>query len=76
MNIIWPWAARRVLEARRLETDYLHEMNSKLELRLREVELRSRIFKTEIERLEDVIKDGHFRNPKTGRLGRKGERFK
>jgi len=76
MNIIWPWTARRVLEARRLETDYLHEMNSKLELRLREVELRSRIFKTEIERLEDVIKDGHFRNPKTGRLGRKGERFK
>ena len=76
MNIIWPWTARRVLEARRLETDYLHEMNSKLELRLREVELRSRIFKTEIERLEDVIKDGHFRNPKTGRIGRKGERFK
>ena len=76
MNIIWPWTARRVVKAYRAEADYLHEMNSKLELRLREVELRSRIFKTEIERLEDVIKDGHVRNPTTGRLGRKGERFK
>jgi hypothetical protein len=76
MNIIWPWTARRVLEARRLETDYLHEMNSKLEHKLKQAELHSRVLKIEIERLEAVIKTGHFRNPKTGRLGRKGDRFK
>jgi hypothetical protein len=51
-------------------------MNSKLEQKLKEAELRSRILKTEIERLEAVLKTGHFRNPKTGRLGRKGDRFK
>ena len=28
-----------------------------------------------IKRLEEVIAGGHYRNPKTGRLGRKGERF-
>jgi hypothetical protein len=51
-------------------------MNSKLEKKLKEAELRSRILKIEIERLEAVLKTGHFRNPKTGRLGRKGDRFK
>jgi hypothetical protein len=31
--------------------------------------------KDEIRRLEQVIAGGHYRNPQTGRLGRKGERF-
>lgn len=76
MSIIWPWAARRVVEAYKADADRLAAMNSRLEQKLKEVELRSRIFKVEIERLENTIKGGHFRNPKTGRLGRKGERFK
>ena len=76
MSIIWPWTANRVVKAYSTEADRLHEMNSKLEKKLKEAELRSRILKTEIERLEAVLKTGHFRNPKTGRLGRKGDRFK
>jgi hypothetical protein len=76
MNIIWPWTANRVVKAYSTEADRLHEMNSKLEKKLKEAELRSRILKTEIQRLEAVLKTGHFRNPKTGRLGRKGDRFK
>ena len=51
-------------------------MHSKLEQKLKQAELRSGVLKIEIERLEAVIKTGHFRNPKTGRLGRKGDRFK
>jgi hypothetical protein len=31
--------------------------------------------KAEIKRLEKIIADGHYRNPKTGRLGRRGEVF-
>lgn len=31
--------------------------------------------KAEIHRLEQVVASGHYRNPQTGRLGRKGERF-
>lgn len=42
----------------------------------KEFDLRQRILKAEIDRLTSLLKDGHFRNPKTGRLGRKGERFK
>ena len=29
----------------------------------------------EIDRLRDMLKRAHFRNPKTGRLGRRGETF-
>ena len=76
MSIIWPWTANRVVKAYSTEAARLHEMNSKLEKKLKEAELRSRILKIEIERLEAVLKTGHFRNPKTGRLGRKGDRFK
>jgi len=76
MSIIWPWTANRVVKAYSTEADRLHEMNSKLEHKLKQAELHSRILKTEIERLEAVLKTGHFRNPETGRLGRKGDRFK
>ena len=42
----------------------------------KEYDLGRRLLRAEIERLEGLVKNGHFRNPKTGRLGRKGERFK
>ena len=29
----------------------------------------------EIDRLRDMLKRAHFRNPKTGRIGRRGEMF-
>jgi hypothetical protein len=76
MNIIWPWAARKAIEAYKLEADRLYAMNSRLELKLKEHALHQRILRTELERLQDLLKQAHFRNPKTGRLGRKGERFK
>jgi regulator of sirC expression with transglutaminase-like and TPR domain len=76
MNIIWPWAARKVIDAHKLDADRLDAMNSRLERKLKESELHQRILRTELERLQDLLKKAHFRNPKTGRIGRKGERFK
>ena len=37
--------------------------------------LKAHNLKAEIKRLEKIIAGGHYRNPKTGRLGRKGEMF-
>ena len=76
MNIIWPWAARKAVDAHKADADRLAAMNSRLEIKLKEVELHQRILRSELERLQDLLQKAHFRNPKTGRLGRKGERFK
>jgi hypothetical protein len=37
--------------------------------------LKEHNLKAEIKRLEKIIAGGHYRNPETGRLGRKGELF-
>jgi len=37
--------------------------------------LKVKNLRAEIRRLEEVLASGHYRNPETGRLGRKGERF-
>ena len=37
--------------------------------------LKVKNLRDEIKRLEKIIAGGHYRNPKTGRLGRKGEMF-
>jgi phage host-nuclease inhibitor protein Gam len=37
--------------------------------------LKVKNLRAEIRRLEEVIASGHYRNPETGRLGRKGEMF-
>jgi hypothetical protein len=37
--------------------------------------LKVKNLRAEIRRLEEVLASGHYRNPQTGRLGRKGERF-
>ena len=42
----------------------------------KEFDLRGRILRAEIDRLNDIMNKAHFRNPKTGRIGKKGERFK
>ena len=86
MSIIWPWAARRAVEAYKAEADRLHEMNSSLEQKLavekvrsqnviKDMELRGRIMQSQIERLEDQLRTAHFRDPKTGRIGPRGRRF-
>jgi len=38
-------------------------------------ELKVNNLEGEIKRLEKIIAGGHYRNPKTGRIGRKGEVF-
>lgn len=79
-----PWRALRQVKEQLAEAQLKIELGgnallteiSRRETDRKEFDLRQRILRSEIERLEDVVKNGHFRNPKTGRLGRKGERFK
>ena len=78
----WKTAKQAELEATRLrnllaerDEELVAEQNYR-KTDQKEFELRGRILKSEIDRLNDIVSKGHFRNPKTGRLGRKGERFK
>jgi D-aminopeptidase len=82
-DIINPWGALK--QARSEIADYKAERALSLEA-LREAgraavtEAKAHILqvknlKAEIHRLEQVVASGHYRNPETGRLGRKGERF-
>lgn len=86
--MIWnPWKALRAAEQ---EIARLREIVASDDARLdkilnerdevrsaeREVRLRATLAETRIKQLEAELAKGHFRNPKTGRLGRKGERFK
>ena len=72
--MIWnPWKALRAAEQ---EVTRLQDNNAWLDKKLKEFDLRNRILKTELCRLDDVLAKAHFRNPKTGRIGKKGERFK
>lgn len=82
-DIINPWGALRA--ARRIIADL------KVAYALAHIELRGareraatdekahalvvHNLKAEIKRLEKIIADGHYRNPETGRLGRRGEVF-
>ena len=43
---------------------------------LAEVRLRAKLAEAHVAEQNKELAQGHFRNPKTGRLGRKGERFK
>lgn len=82
-DIINPWGALRRERQRYYgllaSTDVaLREAEHKVaqsEKEAREARLRAAIAKTDITKLEAALKEAHFRNPKTGRLGRKGERF-
>lgn len=82
-DIINPWGALR-RERQRYDdlcantTAALRNAERKVEeseKEAREARLRAAIAKTDITKLEAALKEAHFRNPKTGRLGRKGERF-
>jgi len=82
--ILNPWAAlREARDSIKAQNERINDLHKVLDFEQTrrntdgsEFHLRSRILLAQIERLEDLIKEGHFRNPKTGRLGRKGERFK
>lgn len=83
--MIWnPWKAAKQAQQeaesmRNLAADTRAELVAEQQRRQtdrKEYDLRSRILKAEIDRLTELTKNAHFRNPKTGRIGRKGERFK
>ena len=78
-DIINPWGALRRLHQR--YADLCSELR-RAELKLsetdreaREARLKASLAKVHISTLEAALKQAHFRNPKTGRMGRKGERF-
>jgi multidrug resistance efflux pump len=73
MDIINPWGALRRAKARiaDLEADIEH-----LEEEADEDYLIYKNAAQHLERIEALIAEGHFRNPKTGRLGRKGVTYK
>jgi predicted RNase H-like nuclease (RuvC/YqgF family) len=80
-DIINPWGALR--EARWLAASQKREIEA-LYVKLSETERKAsnsatdglviRVLRSKIERLEDTLKQAHFRDPKTGRLGPKGVR--
>lgn len=80
-DIFNPWSALR--EARWLVASQKREIEA-LYIKLGEVERKAsnsatdglviRVLRAKIERLEDTLKQGHFRDPQTGRLGPKGVR--
>lgn len=82
-DIINPWAALK--QARKDIADYESErvaffasqrhLRSKAETDTKAHDLQVKNLRAEIRRLEAVIANGHYRNPQTGRIGRKGERF-
>lgn len=83
LDIINPWGA--LASARRQIRDYelvldsagnvLCSVNEQQRVDAKAHALKVENLKAEINRLEQVIAGGHYRNPQTGRLGRKGERF-
>lgn len=84
MSIFNPWGELRKARKELGEAQFQNELSrdallneiARRETDRKEFELRQRILHAEIERLQELVKNGHFRNPKTGRLGRRGERFK
>lgn len=74
--ILNPWRALR--EARetisKLTNDLAVEQIRSQNV-AKDLELRGRIMQSQIERLEDLLKAAHFRDPKTGRIGPRGRRF-
>jgi hypothetical protein len=75
MNIIWPWAAREAVEAYKAEADHLWAMNARLEADLREANVRITVAKSDVNKLIAALSQAHFRDPKTGRIGKRGQRL-
>ena len=80
-EIINPWGALR--EAKWLSASQKREIEA-LYVKLGEAETKAseaatnelviRVLRSKLERLEDTLKQAFFRDPKTGRFGRKGVR--
>lgn len=85
-TIFWPWGQLIDLEREAAEAqqeaakakDEAKRVGRALKEVLGELAAAKRgnqIGDAKIARLERLIREGHFRNPKTGRLGHKGETF-
>jgi hypothetical protein len=89
-DIINPWgalrAARKDIAAREADVAYYERELSMAHKAIRDTHNSAAVnekahalvvhnLKAEIKRLEKIIADGHYRNPETGRLGRRGEVF-
>lgn len=85
-DILNPWGALRraradLLEARgdlakeRVAVERLAQKLTDANNRADNHSLTALARANELARMEKLLKEAHFRNPKTGRLGHKGERF-
>lgn len=83
-DIIWPWgalrAARKELAQAEHTADWLEaraeSLRSDLEVahrRNRNLEGRNSSLSQTITHLRDVLSRSHYRDPKTGRIGKRGE---
>ena len=79
MSIWNPWKAARVAEEEVVRLRGIlaerDEIESNLRRTIGELELRFRLADASRKELLVAVTKAHFRNPKTGRIGRKGERF-
>jgi len=71
-----PWGA--LAEARETISKLTNELaveHIRRQNVVKDMELRQRIIQSQFERLEDLLRMAHFRDPKTGRIGPRGRRF-
>ena len=80
-DILNPWGALRearcTVACQKREIEARYTQLGAAETKASEAatnELVIRVLRSKIERLEDTLKKAFFRDPKTGRFGRKGER--
>jgi hypothetical protein len=80
-DIINPWGALREAKwlsaSQQREIEALYVKLGEAETKASEVatsELVIRVLRSKLERLDDTLKQAYFRDPKTGRFGRKGVR--
>lgn len=76
-DIIWPWGRIKYLEIvieglSRLRDHDAAEVD-RLQKAFSEADLRQRNAQQEIVRLKGILAKAHFRDPKTGRISKKGQ---
>jgi hypothetical protein len=75
-----PWKALREAQAEltkaRASADLAQNEARLARTALQEAQLRTKLADAHIINMKKQLDQAHFRNPKTGRIGRKGERFK
>lgn len=80
LDTINPWGALKrarieIADFKAEEKNFLAHQQTVRAIDAKAHALKVKNLEAEIHRLEQVVASGHYRNPETGRLGRKGERF-